>query len=276
MNYRENYENGIKILKDISKDEAVLESRLLLEHVCGTDSNTLFAHPDREVSSDEETRFTELLRERATGRPIQYILGSWDFMGLEFNVNPSTLIPRQDTETLVEEVMKYLKDGSEILDMCTGSGCILLSLLHYSNECRGVGADINPRAVSLARENAAKLGIEAEFVESDMFESISGKFDFIVSNPPYIESATIETLDCKVKEFEPVAALDGGEDGLVFYRILCNECGKYLKVGGMVFFEIGYNQGESVKNLLQDAGFRDIRIVSDLAGLPRVAIATAP
>lgn len=270
MIYRESYEYGIKELSGFS-DEASLEARILLEEVCGTDRNTLLSHPEREVSERESNKYKEYLQRRKKGEPIQYILGKWDFFGLEFNVNPTTLIPRQDTETLVEEALLFLKDGMDILDMCTGTGCILLSLLKYSNGCSGFGVDINEDAVSLARENADKLGIKARFEVSDMFENISGQYDLIVSNPPYIETSVIDTLDVKVKEYEPVRALDGGEDGLIFYRILCDNCGRFLKYGGKVFFEIGYNQGEAVSKLLIEAGFTNVEINKDLAGNDRVA-----
>lgn len=195
-------------------------------------------------------------------------------MGLTFKTHESTLIPRYDTECLVEEAMMHLHDGMRILDMCSGSGCILLSLLKYSNDCVGVGAELQSAAVALARENAEKLGIEATFIESDLFGQVEGKFDIIVSNPPYIESKVIETLDREVREHEPMSALDGGADGLDFYRRIVDEAREYLTRGGMLFFEIGYNQAEAVSELLRLKGYTDIVVKKDLAGLDRVVYAT--
>lgn len=195
-------------------------------------------------------------------------------MGLTFLTDTSTLIPRQDTETLVEEVLLHLHDGMEILDVCTGSGCILLSLLKYSNDCIGVGCDLNPNAVLLAQKNAEMLGLDATFVQSDLFEHIEGKYDMIVSNPPYVETAVIETLDMVVKGYEPHTALDGGADGLDFYRRLVTQAKPFLRKEGMLFFEIGYNQAESVSRLLAEAGYIEVTVKKDLAGLDRVVYAT--
>ena len=192
-------------------------------------------------------------------------------MGLDFVVNENVLIPRQDTETLVEEVMKQLHDGFRILDLCTGSGCILLSLLHYSNGCTGVGADISEAALAVARENAGRLGeTSAVFVRGDLFENITGQFEIIVSNPPYIRTGTIETLMDEVRLYEPRLALDGHEDGLYFYRRIISEGKRHLCGGGMLFLEIGYDQREDVMRLMEEAGYRDVAAARDLAGLDRV------
>jgi release factor glutamine methyltransferase len=174
----------------------------------------------------------------------------------------------------VEEVMKELHDGFSILDMCTGSGCILLSLLKYSNNCSGVGVDISENALAVAKENQKRLGLDASFVQSDLFEQITGKYDIIVSNPPYIESAVIDTLEREVREHEPMSALDGGADGLDFYRKITKEAKGYLSRGGKIFYEIGYNQAEDVSELLRRSGYIDIVVKKDLAGLDRVVYAT--
>lgn len=273
MNYAAVYKEGVKRLTDSGVREAELDARLLLEYVCATDRNTLLAHPDREVSDAEFKKYDTLIARRAKREPLQYITGEQEFMGLRFATSVNTLIPRQDTECLVEEAMKNLHDGMDILDVCCGTGCILISLLHYSNHCKGFGVDIDEAAVELARQNAKNLGIEADFAVSDLFEAVEGKYDIITSNPPYIPSKVIETLDPEVRKFEPMSALDGGEDGLMFYRLIAAKAKDYLKRGGMIFLEIGYDQGEDVRKLMEDNGYRHIEVKKDLAGLDRVVTA---
>lgn len=293
--YKEVHEAGRKALEQAGIDEAALDARLLLEYVCGTDRNTLLAHGDRTVSEEEVRRYRELIGKRADHVPLQHLTGEQEFMGLTFRVNKDVLVPRQDTEVLVEEVMKQLHDGMRILDLCTGSGCILLSLLHYSNDCAGVGVDLSREALAVAEENYGRLRqerpeMEARFLEGDLFaaletEGISetgaalqageknragGRFDLIVSNPPYIETDVIGTLMPEVREHEPVMALDGGTDGLVFYRRIAQEAGRHLNGGGMLFFEIGCGQAESVREIMEEAGFFEIQVVKDFAGLDRV------
>ena len=199
-------------------------------------------------------------------------------MGLEFGVNEHVLIPRQDTEILVEEVMREPFDGEQILDLCTGSGCILLSLLHYSNGCHGVGVDISPEALQVAKGNAKRLGIsdeQVEFQEGDLFAPLEKgrKFDLLVSNPPYIQSSVIPTLMPEVREHEPMLALDGMEDGLFFYRKITEQASRWLRTGARIYFEIGYDQAADVEQLLREAGFAEIRTVQDYAGLDRVVCA---
>ena len=211
MNYTEAFLLGMQKLKEAQLEEAQLDARLLLEEICGTDHNTLLCHGDREVSEAEEEQYRKALEQRAVHVPLQHILGYQDFMGLRFQVNEHVLIPRQDTEILVEEAMRYLHDGMRILDLCTGSGCILLSLLHYSNDCEGTGVDISKEALQVAALNAELLGIKADFLKSDLYEKVTGKFDLLVSNPPYIERKVIPTLMEEVREYDPYIALDGGE-----------------------------------------------------------------
>ena len=165
MNYTEAFLMGMQKLKEAEIGEAQLDARLLLEEVCGTDHNTLLCHGDREVSEAEEEQYRRALEQRAVHVPLQHLLGYQDFMGLRFQVNEHVLIPRQDTEILVEEAMRYLHDGMRILDLCTGSGCILLSLLHYSNDCEGTGVDISKEALQVAALNAELLGIKADFLK---------------------------------------------------------------------------------------------------------------
>ena len=274
MNYRKLYETGKDRLEKAGIQEAALDARLLLEEVCRTDRNTLLVHGDRAVTEEEETQFRIFIERRSTHEPLQQITGWQEFMGLRFSVTEDVLVPRQDTETLVEEVMRYLSDGMEILDVCTGSGCILLSLLRYSNGCRGVGCDISEKALAVAGQNAKELGISAQFIQSDLFESIEGRFEYIVSNPPYIRKDVIPTLMEEVRDHEPLIALDGGEDGLDFYRKITREATEHLYSGGMLFFEIGYDQGEAVKLLMEEEGYEEVTVSQDLAGLDRVVYGT--
>lgn len=294
MTYAEIYAVGVNRLEQVPIAEAKLDARLLLEVVCHTTRQDLLAHGDREISEQEQKAYLDNIEKRAAHIPLQHITGTQDFMGLEFLVNEHVLVPRQDTEVLVEEVMRFLHDGMRILDMCTGSGCILLSLLHYSNDCTGVGVDISREALAVAGKNAEKLGLGctlgehqmaanegslktgkcAEFVESDLFSSVTGSFDIIVSNPPYIRTDIIPTLMEEVKEHEPIGALDGGDDGLFFYRRIIEEAPAHLNGGGQLFFEIGYDQADAVMILLASAGFQDIALVQDFAGNDRVVYGT--
>lgn len=273
MTYRQLYEYGVKKLEEAGIEEAKLDARLLLEYICHTDRNTLLVHGDSERSEIEEQFYRMCIDKRAARVPLQHITGEQEFMGLTFRVNEHTLIPRQDTEILVEEGMRRMFDGMRILDMCTGSGCILLSLLKYSNECEGTGIDISEEALKIAGENAKRFGLDAEFVQSDLFENVpEKKYDMIISNPPYIETAVIKTLMPEVREHEPIQALDGREDGLFFYRRIVKKAGEFLAKGGWLFFEIGYNQGDAVKELMTVQGFTSVEIVKDYAGLDRVVL----
>ena len=274
MQYRELYRMGKDRLTEAKVPEAELDARLLLEEVCGTDRNDLLVHGDKEVPPEQCDRYVEYIQRRQKREPLQQITGYQEFMGLRFKVTPDVLIPRQDTEILVEEVMRYLHDGMHILDMCTGSGCILLSLLKYSNDCEGTGCDISEPALKVAEENAKELSLNASFVQSNLFENISGKYEFIVSNPPYIPTGVIPTLMEEVRDHEPVSALDGREDGLYFYREIVEKAGEYLYPGGMLFFEIGYDQAEKVSSLMQEAGYQEVTVCKDLAGLDRVVYGT--
>lgn len=270
MTYRELYSWGIDQLKKADIEEAALDARLLLEEVCGTDRNYLLSHGENPVTEIQNRDYTADITRRAAHVPLQHILGYQEFMGLKFKVTPDVLIPRQDTEILVEEVMRFLHDGMRILDMCTGSGCILLSLLRYSNECEGIGCDISEKALAVAEENARLLDLAADFVQSDLFENVDGKFEIIVSNPPYIPAKMIPELMEEVREHDPLTALDGGGDGLDFYRKIIKEAEKYLYSGGMLFFEIGYDQAEAVSGYMKEAGYQDITVCKDLSGLDRV------
>ena len=279
MTYRECYEQGCRTLQAAGIEEAALDARLLLEAVCGTDRNDLLVHGEQPVAPEAEEKYLNWIRQRAEHIPLQQLTGEQGFMGLTFSVNEHVLIPRQDTEILVEEVLKELHDGMRVLDMCTGSGCILLSLLHYSNDCEGLGVDLSAEALEVAGRNVLKVltpekAEHAHFLQSDLFEKVEGKFEIIVSNPPYIASAEVDRLMPEVRDHEPRMALDGTEDGLHFYRRIIEEAGKHLVSSGMLFFEIGYDQGQAVSELMREHGYREVQVVQDYAGLDRVVYGT--
>lgn len=275
MQYAKLYQIGKEQLQKAGITDAELDARLLLEFICHTDRNALYAHGDQEIEDEKMHDFLQLIEKRAVHIPLQHLTGEQNFMGLDFLVNEHVLIPRQDTEILVEEIMRDLHDGIRILDMCTGSGCILLSLLHYSNDCSGVGVDVSEDALAVARQNADRLAEkQAVFIQSDLFEKVEGSFDLIVSNPPYIRSQEIAGLMPEVREHEPHLALDGKDDGLHFYREIIKGAMPHLKRGGQLFFEIGYDQGEAVQVLLAANGYTEIAVVKDYAGLDRVVYGT--
>lgn len=276
LTYRELYNEGNSALSMALEEEreAQLDARLLLEHVCGTSLQTLLLDGERAVTDNEAELYRRLLKRRCSREPLAYILGKWDFMGLEFGVSSDVLIPEQDTENLVEEVMREVCDGDRILDLCTGSGCILLSLLNYSNGSTGVGTDLSEGAIAVAKENALKLGLSerCDWKAGDLFEAVDPgeKFDIIVSNPPYIRSETIGELAPEVRIHEPRMALDGGDDGLYFYKRIIPEAADYLRTGGMLFLEIGYDQAEQAGALMKDAGYYEVRTIKDYGGNDRI------
>ena len=270
MTYREAVAHGEKVLELSHIADAKTDAWLLLEMGCKIDRKFYYMHMEDDLPDDLLKEYELAVKKRAEHIPLQYIVGETEFMGLKFKVNSNVLIPRQDTEILVEEAMRYLSDGMRILDICTGSGCILLSLLKYSNECDGMGVDISEDALAVAGENAGRLGIQADFRQSDLLEKVEGRFDMIVSNPPYIETAVIETLMPEVREHEPMIALDGKADGLYFYRKIIEQCPTYMTRGARLFFEIGYNQGDAVKELMIQRGFTEVEVIQDYAKLDRV------
>ena len=282
MTYRECYAYGLERLSQTGVPDARIDARLLLEFVCHTTQHDMILNGNRQVSEAEQAVYENLLTKRSERVPLQHITGSQAFMGFDFIVNEHVLIPRQDTEILVEKTLEILKPGMRILDMCTGSGCILLSLLALSEGCRGVGADISVEALKVAKRNQRAVSeqcgkeLAAEFVESDLFaaftkaNAIEHQFDIIVSNPPYIASAVIETLEPEVRLHEPMGALDGTADGLYFYKKIITESLTFLRKGGALLFEIGHDQGTAVAELMKDAGFAGISVKQDYAGLDRI------
>lgn len=282
---RQIYKEGTAALKEKKVPDAALDAWLLLSYVTGVSKALYYGNPDAQVQPEKAEEYFRYIEMRGRRIPLQHITGEQEFMGLTFHVNEHVLVPRQDTEILVEECLKILKPGMRILDMCTGSGCILLSLLKLGKEkahagaisghgmdISGAGTDISEEALSVANRNMKKLGILAEFLKSDLFENVEGKFDIIVSNPPYIPTEEIETLQEEVRLYDPRIALDGGGDGLYFYREIVRESVRYIKDGGHLMFEIGCGQGEEVSFLMAAAGYRHVQVIKDLAGLDRVAV----
>ena len=267
---------GKKYLADRQIENSGGDAWYLMEYVWGIDRNYYFLHSDDIIEQKDEERYRDLLQKRGSHIPLQHLTGTCDFMGLTFQVNDQVLIPRQDTETLVESALSRLKEGDRALDLCTGSGCIILSLEKLGPGIRGLGADISAAALAVAKRNRDSLGLESDFCISDLFEGIEGVFDMIVSNPPYIASGKIPGLMEEVRGFEPLLALDGGADGLDFYRRIVKDARDFLKPGGWLGLEIGYDQREAVEELLRRQGFIKTETLQDLAGLDRTVWAENP
>lgn len=282
---------AIETLEAAGVLDAALDARYLLLEAFDVSLALFLANRHKPLPEDQETaekclRFEGLVGQRARRIPLQHLTGIQEFMGLEFFVNEHVLVPRQDTETLVELVLEEQKDTDKpVLDMCTGSGCIAISLARLGGYRQVTALDISEKALEVARRNAAKLlpeqnagvpltGADVKFrlLQSDMFQALGTeeRFGIIVSNPPYIPTAVIEGLEPEVRDFEPRLALDGTADGLKFYRILAAGCGKHLMPGGSVYMEIGSDQGAAVTGLFGAAGFAEIKIIKDMAGLDRV------
>ncbi len=276
------YKVGTVKLAEEGIEEFSLDAWYLLEYVTGVSKAMYFAEPERAVSEENADRYIDCIRRRAAHIPLQHITGEQEFMGYPFCVNEHVLIPRQDTEILVEEAIQVMRPKMKVLDMCTGSGCIVLSILkmcrekYYMTDLQGIGADVSEEALKVARENGRRLGVPVTWIQSDLFAKIpeEEKYDVIVSNPPYIETAVIDTLQEEVRLHDPYIALDGKEDGLYFYRRIISEAGKYLKTHGKLMFEIGCDQAEAVEELMKNAGYEQITVKKDLAGLDRVVYGT--
>ena len=267
---------GSETLEKAEVPDSGQDAWMLMEEVFGIEKSYYFLHGTDKIDPDVQKRYEEMIRDRAKRIPVQYLTGKAWFMGYEFLVNSSVLIPRFDTEVLVEETIKHIMPGCRLLDVCTGSGCILLSLLE---ECKGrisaaTGVDISKDALQVAIANRNRMELTADFRESDLFSDVEGVYDVIVSNPPYIATKELEGLMPEVRDHEPRMALDGTEDGLHFYRRIIEEAGKHLVSSGMLFFEIGYDQGQAVSELMRTEGYREVQVVQDYAGLDRVVFGT--
>lgn len=270
MTYREAVEFGTKCLTDAGVPDAALDAWYLLQMVCKIERSYYYVHGEDDITQDAQKEYEIAVQKRAEHIPLQYIIGEQEFMGLRFKVNSNVLIPRQDTETLVEQVLKIVKPGMKVLDLCTGSGCVLISVLKNAPELTGMGSDISKTALLVAKENAKLHEVDAEWVRSDLFDNITETFDVIMANPPYIPTGEILSLMPEVRDFEPENALDGGADGLDFYRKIAGQVKDYLNPGGYVYMEIGYDQGEAVSELMRNAGFTEVEVIKDLARNDRV------
>ena len=273
------YCETVEKFKNVGIEEFDSQVKLLMEHCFGVASIDYVLNPDKELESESYDYYLECVNKRCDRIPLQHIIGKTNFMGMDFSVNENVLIPRFDTENLVEKVLKIC-EGRNVLDMCTGSGCIILSLAKLGKIKSGIGIDVSEKALEIARHNKEMLSVDnVEFLQSDMFDVLEKNahdnkaFDIIVSNPPYIPTGEIEKLMREVKNHDPFIALDGKEDGLFFYRRISKEARKYLVESGVLALEIGYDQGESVPQILKADGYKDIKVYKDLSGLDRVVIA---
>lgn len=262
-------------LREAGVREAGLDAWYLLEHVTGMTRTDYLMHLDEEpgeAAAEAAAQFQELVGKRAERIPLSYLTGTRMFMGLEFEVTESVLIPRQDTECLVEAALPYV-GGADVLDLCTGSGCIGISLAVLGRPKSVTAVDLSPAALAVAKQNGKRElhGTELYFLEGDLFEPVAGgSFDLIVSNPPYVRRSVIGTLEPEVRDHEPWMALDGTEDGLAFYRRIAGEAASFLRENGRLFLEIGFDQGEAVAQLVRSGGFSEVEVRKDLAGLDRV------
>ncbi len=264
----------VRLFKEKGIDEAEADASLILMRQLGFTKMQLYTKDDYVPDENQMRKIDYWVLKRLEGCPVQYLLGKKEFMGLDFKVSDFVLIPRCDTEVLVEEVLKRVseKGYKTGLDIGTGSGAIAVSLAYYNKNIEMTACDISEKALIIARQNAKDHKADIRLVKSDLFENISDKFDFIVSNPPYIRTEVIPTLEDKVKNYEPLTALDGGEDGLVFYKKITVSALTHLNENGMLAYEIGYDQGAAVRDILKEKGFKNIEIKKDLAGLDRVAV----
>lgn len=270
------FAKGINMLKLSNIDAPVITAGAILCFVLGCEKIYLYSHDDYTLSKNEYEQYLAALKRRIAGEPLQYIIGCQEFMSLNFKVTKDVLIPRQDTETLVECIIELANemDTVSILDIGTGSGCIAISLAYYIKNSQVMGIDISKGALRVAIENARTCGVEkkAVFIESNLFENVPHKkFDVIVSNPPYIPLKDIDMLEEQVKDFEPKTVLDGGEDGLYFYKKIVKESIDFLKPEGILAFEVGFDQAQEVVRIM-GASYQNIKVQKDLAGIERVVM----
>lgn len=276
MTLREALQNGRKQLEEAKIEEASIDAWYLLEFVTHIDRAKYFGNPEAPLNESDYKIYMELIGKRMERIPLQHITGIQEFMGYIFQVNEHVLIPRQDTETLVEKALDHIEDNMNVLDMCTGSACIIISILRMCQskglKLVGTGVDISNEALEVANRNKVLNEVNCNFIESDLFANITDSYDMIVSNPPYIPTRDIEELEDEVKIFDPMLALDGMEDGLYFYRKITKDAVEHLNDKGYLLFEIGYDQGMAVSEFMLNEGFKEVEIIKDLAGLDRVVL----
>ena len=269
------YVYGAGLLTASGVDDAANDARLLLEYAAHIDRSYYYLHMHEPLQAEAAEVYADLLHHRAEREPLQYLTGEAPFCGLLFHVTPAVLIPRQDTEILVEEAAKRLHPGMRLLDLCTGSGCVLLSLMNRI-EVSGTGSDLSSEALAVAEENAGKLHMSASWIQSDLFSHIPGQFDMIVSNPPYIASGVIDGLQPEVAQHEPLLALDGGKNGLVLLDRIIREAPAHLHSGGWLLTEIGFDQGDAVRARMLASGYEETEVIKDLEQRDRVVAGRRP
>lgn len=273
LSLREAHGAAVEQLKKAGVAEPSLDARLLLVSLFEDDQEIFFREPERVLTQKEERHFKDLVKRRAKREPVSHLLGHREFWSLDFLVNSNVLDPRPDSETLIEATLHQLGEGfqGKILDLGTGSGCLLLTLLSELPESTGIGVDQSAAALDVAEKNARRLGLQnrCELLHSHWFEKVQGRFEVIVSNPPYIETETVKELEPEVVQFEPHDALDGGRDGLDCYREIISKVSNFLHKEGYLIFEVGFDQAEAVAALLESQNFSEIRIHNDLASVGR-------
>ena len=274
MTFSQAVKEGTVLLEKAGIEGAGQESAALLFHCCGMNRTSYLMNASAPIPQDRYAQFREALTRRAQHVPLQHITGEAYFMGYAFLVNSHVLVPRPDTEVLVMEtaaaIQKRAGEQLRVLDLCTGSGCIAISLKKECPRIECDASDLSEAALETAAENGRRLGAEVNWISGDLFEKLSGRYDIIVSNPPYITSGEIGMLESEVRDHDPRMALDGGEDGLDFYRRICAGAPDFLCAGGGLFLEIGCDQAEPVRELMRENGFSSVRLVKDLAGRDRV------
>lgn len=282
--YSEMYISLRNRLRDAGIEAAALEARLIAATAAGKSTEKLLRDMRFYATDEVEKRAEAMVRRRLAGEPVAYITGVWEFRGLPMEVSRDVLIPRVDTEVLAETAIKYLKDtgrlDARVLDLCSGTGCIGCAIAAELPRVRVVLADVSPEAMEISRRNVSRNGLDGRisFLPADVMKLpplMTGSFDLVVSNPPYIPTVEIMTLDPSVRDYEPVWALDGGEDGLDFYRAILKNWALVIRQGGELMFEVGEDQAERVKDLMRMAGLREARSFPDTQNIQRVVAAKA-
>lgn len=269
LTLKEALAKAVDKLQQMEVPDADIDAWYLLSYVTGLDRAAFFLHEEEPMAEPDMIRYRDLVTKRAERIPLQHLTGEQEFMGLDFHVNEHVLIPRQDTECLVERVLPYV-DGKRVLDVCTGSGCIAIAIAKLGKPFIVHGVDISEEALAVARQNATELNASVELFAGDLMTKMDGQYDVIVSNPPYIPPSVIEGLMPEVRLHEPMLALDGGQDGLEFYRRIARQAVTRLAPNGRLFLEIGCEQAAAVAEILQKQGYREVQVFQDLAGKDRI------
>lgn len=269
LTLKEALAKAVDKLQQMEVPDADIDAWYLLSYVTGLDRAAFFLHGEEPMAEPDMIRYCDLVTKRGERIPLQHLTGEQEFMGLDFHVNEHVLIPRQDTECLVERVLPYV-DGKRVLDVCTGSGCIAIAIAKLGKPFIVHGVDISEEALAVARQNATELNASVELFAGDLMTRMDGQYDVIVSNPPYIPPSVIEGLMPEVRLHEPMLALDGGQDGLGFYRRIAGQAVTRLAPNGRLFLEIGCEQAAAVAEILQKQGYREVQVFQDLAGKDRI------